>query len=293
MKKITSLFLAVILLMLFAVPVHADEALPRVIDEAGLFTYEEAQALQSRADTLAQTYQIDVVILTVDSLDGKSREAYADDYFDYNGYGLGDDRSGVLFLLAMETREWHMSTCGDAIYALTDYGIECVFSEISGYLADGDYYDAFSRYLDVLPTYFDAYADGEPIDGFSGGYTGPGDYSPGTREDVVHYERKHSAGDYIKVIAISLAIGAAFAAFVLFGIRSQMNTAKPQADSSQYLKGGSFHLNTRRDIFLYSHVTRTRRSESSGGGGGGSRGGGSSIHHSSSGSSHGGGGGHF
>lgn len=290
-KKLAALFLAVILLL--AVPVHADEARPRVIDEAGLFTYEEAQALQARADSLAQTYQIDVVILTIDSLDGKSREAYADDYFDYNGYGIGEDNSGVLFLLAMETREWHMSTCGDAIYALTDYGIECVFSEISGYLADGDYYDAFSRYLDVLPTYFEAFQNGKPIDGFSGGYTGPGDYSPGTREDVVHYERPRNAGGYFKIITISLAIGAAVAALVLFGLRSQMNTAKPQADSSQYLKGGSFHLNTQRDIFLYSHVTRTRRSESSGGGGGGSHGGGSSVHHSSSGSSHGGGGGHF
>ena len=59
--------------------------------------------------------------------------------------------------------------------------------EIQMDLSGGDYYDAFDGYLDELYTYFQAYADGKPIDGYRDDYTGPGSYEPGTRDDVVHY----------------------------------------------------------------------------------------------------------
>lgn len=95
--------------------------------------------MEEKAQALADAYRIDVVIVTVWSLDGKSSEAYADDFFDGNGYGYGQGNSGVLLLLAMEYRDWAISTCGDGIYALTDYGIESVFSQIAGSLSEDAY----------------------------------------------------------------------------------------------------------------------------------------------------------
>lgn len=262
----------------------------KIVDRAGLLTPEEALVLEEKAQALADAYRIDVVIVTVWSLDGKSSEAYADDFFDGNGYGYGQDNSGVLLLLSMEYRDWAISTCGDGIYALTDYGIESVFSQIAGSLSEDAYFEAFNTYLDALEPYFRAYAEGDPIDGNIYDYQGPGTYQPGTQEEIVYYEKQVTVGLILTRLLIALLIGAAVSGGILMGMRSQMNTAKAQYGAGCYLKDGTYHLQKHQDIFLYSHVSRTRRAEQNSGG---SHGGGSSVHTSSGGSHHGGGHGKF
>ncbi len=291
MKKWIAFCLCLIFLLPLGLRAHA--APPKIVDDANLLSDSEEAALEEKAQALAAKYQMDVVIVTVWSLDGKSSEAYADDYFDYNGYGIGSDYSGVLFLLSMEYRDWAISTCGDTIYALTDYGIQSVFSDIAGYLSDDQYYRAFNAYLDGLDPYFQAYAQGDPIDGKPGDYDGPGSYEPGTQEDVVHYpQKKDFLSELPGKLLIGLLIGLAAAGITLLILRGQMRTAKPQSGAKVYMCPGSYDLRQQQDVFLYSRIRKVRRSESSGGGGS-HGGGGSSVHHSSSGRSHGGGHGKF
>lgn len=283
MKKILPLFFVLILLL--SLPVRAAQ--PKVIDRAGLLTDAQAAELEESAQALAERYQMDVVILTVDSLGRKSAEAYADDYFDENGYGIGSSHSGILFLLSMEERDWAISTCGNAIRAVTDYGVESIFSSIASYLSDDRYYEAFSRYLQELERYFAAYESGSPIHGNTWDYDGPGSYEPATSD-----ESKTLALPRILLrLVIALAIGAAVAALVLTGLKKQMNTATRQSGAANYIVPGSYLLYRNQDRFLYSTTSRVRRAETSGSGSGGHSG--SSTHHSSSGSSHGGGHGKF
>lgn len=289
MKRRLVLCLCLILLLTTPLlPALADQ--PKVIDEAGLLSSGEISLLEDKAQRLADTYEIDVVILTVNSLGGKSSQNYADDYYDENGYGIGDDDSGVLFLIAMDSRDWYISTCGDGIYALTDYGIQELFSDISWDLSNGYYYDAFDGFLNGLVPYFEALRQGTPIDGNREEYTGPGSYEPGTKEETIHYPQERDGRKIPLILLGSGAIGLIVAAITLFAMRSQMNTTKRQTGAGSYLVSGSYDLTRRQDIFLYSHVNRTRRADTNNGG---SRGGGSSVHHSSGGSRHGGGGGKF
>ena len=62
-------------------------------------TDSEEQELNTELDEISEKQQCDVVVVTENSLDGKSAQDYADDFFDYNGYGYGDEDSGVLFLI--------------------------------------------------------------------------------------------------------------------------------------------------------------------------------------------------
>ncbi len=278
-----------LLLFLLGLTPCAYAMTPRVVDEAGLLTGEEARDLEIRTGEISEKYGMDVVILTVSSLDGWDSEAYADDYYDSHGYGLGTESSGVLLLLSMEYRDWAISTCGEAVYALTDYGIQDVFSQISRYLADDEYYDAFDAYLEALEVYFDAYAQGNPIDGWTPEYEGPGTYLPGTREDVVYPPEKVPI---LRFLLVGLAAGAAAAGITVAVLAGQMKTARPQPGAQDYLQPGTDRLYDQQTIFLHSHVSRTPKPEANSGGGS-HGGGGSSIHHSSGGSSHGGGHGKF
>lgn len=287
MKKLTSVLLVFLLLASLCVcAAAAGSDTPLIVDNAGVLTSEQVDDLTQTASDLRDLYDMDVVIVVVTDLDGKSAQNYADDYYDYNGYGIGDDYSGMLLLIATESRDWWISTCGEAIYVLTDYGIESIFSDFSGYLSVNDYYHAFETYLDCLPEYFDAYYSGDPIDGFSGNYSGPGSYTPGDADDTVYYE-DDSFG--IFEILFSLVAGCVVSGIAVLIMSAQMNTKLPQNSARNYLNQSSYQLHGHSDMFLYSNVTKVRRESSSSSGSGG----GSSTHRSSSGRSHGGGGGKF
>lgn len=275
-RKFIVWMLFLVLIPVLLIPTQANT--PQVVDNAHLLTSQEVVLLEEKAEALMTRYGMDVVILTVESLDGISAQNTADDFYDYSGYG--DD--GVLFLLAMEEREWYISTCGDAIYALTDYGIQQLGIVALPYLSVGDYSGAFEVFLNELPIYFDALEDDSPIDGYAD-YSD--DYYHGDQDYVEYFE----SGSKVS-FGIALLIGIVAGGVTVLVMKASMNTKRKQRSAQDYIKQGSYKLHTRQDIFLYSRVAKTRRQENSSGG---SSGGGSSVHTSSSGRSHGGGGGKF
>lgn len=274
-KKTTAVLISLLLCFCLIIPVSAQTA-SFIVDDAGLLMPDEIIMLEEKAAELENRYGIHAVVLTVDSLGGSRPQDFADDYYDQAGYG--DD--GVLFLLAMAEREWYLSTCGNVIYALTDYGIQQVGEGVVPFLADELWYEGFSFFLDSLPIYLDAMENGAPIDGYA---DDSGDYYHGDQEEILYYEE-----EFTPCFLLSLICGVVIAGIVVFIMRLSMNTKRAQRGAGEYIKAGSWNLTQHSDIFLYSNVTKTRKQEPPK-----SSGGGSSVHRSSSGRSHGGGGGKF
>ena len=245
MRKITSLLIILLLAASLTVTAFASGGSPKIVDNADILTDYEESKLETIAQSLANEYDMDVVILTEDSIGLKNITDYADDYFDYKGYGIGPKHSGVLLLLDMEEREWAISTCGDTINALTDYGQEQIMDEVLEYLGDDEYYDGFRTYLDLLDEYFEAYENGDPID------------------------KKRDLFDIVFDLIVALGIGAVAGFITITVMKSGMKTAKPQRGAQSYVRQDSFKLNKQRDMFLYTNTTRTRRQSSSSGGGSG------------------------
>ena len=135
----------------------------RVIDDANIISESEEAELNDKIKDI-QSNNFDVVILTVNSLGSKSEQEYADDYYDYNGYGFDDEHSGVLFLISMGERKYHISTTGKGIKAFTDYGIGKIKDEVKPYLSDGEYYNACDKFLTMTKDFVTAYKNGKPYD---------------------------------------------------------------------------------------------------------------------------------
>ena len=77
MKKRISVFLISILLCLAcAFPVWAG-TVSRLDDQAGLLDAEQQESLSSTLDEISERDQVDVVVVTVNSLEGKTAQAYA------------------------------------------------------------------------------------------------------------------------------------------------------------------------------------------------------------------------
>ena len=215
----------------------------KVVDNADILTESQVANLEKEARSLVAEYSMDVVILTVLGTNGEDIMDLADDYFDYNGYGIGSKDSGVILVLDMSGREWWLSTCGDTIDALTDYGQEKLMDEVIPYFSDGNYYDGFRTYLAQLDVYFEAYESGTPID-------------RGT--------------NYFLIIAVALIVGALVGWITILVMKSGMKTVKANNAANYYARPGRMKVTTSRDIFLYSNVTRVKKESSSSGGGGGS-----------------------
>ena len=271
MKKILLSLLLVVLLVM-SVPFCAfAEGKDYVVDSADLIFDANEEELEAQLKGVSEEIGMDVVVVTTNTLDGKTPEAYADDYYDYNGYA--DD--GCLFLISMEDRDWHISTKGYAITCITDYGIGVLEEECVGSLSNGDYYIACSKYGKLVKEFYNEAKTGIPYD--------TNNYYTDENGNTIGAPEKKSVA---KGLFISL-VAALIIAFVIMSIvKSSYKPVKFNRSAANYLVDGSLKVTQSYEHFLYSNVTKTARSDSSSGGG-------SSTHSSSSGSTHGGGGGKF
>jgi len=155
LRRIFSMILLISILFSVALNVRADKVL--VYDGANLFTEEERLTLEKEANNLSNEYNMDIVIVTTNDAEGKTSREYADDFFDYSGFGVGEDRDGILFLIDMDNREVYISTSGIAIRYLTDYRIEKILDKVFDEgLLDGDYFGATMAFINGARTYLEA-----------------------------------------------------------------------------------------------------------------------------------------
>ena len=272
-KKIIPGFLAAALTVsgLFVVPAVSVEAAEdshpvRLVDYAELLDDTEYTELESKLDRISEEYDCDVAVITEDSIDGEDEVAYADDFFDYNDYGMGEDKSGVLFLITMSERKWCISTHGAAIDIFTDRGQEYISGEIKPSLSVGDYYEAFDTFADLCEQFIIQAESGEPYDV---------DNMP---------EKSMSPAVWIPV---SLGIGLVISLIITGVMRGQMKSVRRKPDAADYMQKDSLHITRKNDLFLYHQISRSAKPKNEDSGGG------SSTHTSSSGETHGGSSGSF
>ena len=264
-RNIFAIFLCLVLV--FACAGTASAFAPRVVDNAGILSGDEIAELEYQAIELTNRYNMDVVILIENGLDGMSARDYADDFYDAMDYGVGNDDSGFVLLMDMESRDWWISTEGRAIVALTDFGIQELFGSAAPYFGDDDWYHGFLAYLEAIPYYLDAYESGTPVDVIAG--------------------EKEGGISWLGIV-IALGVGLVIGGVSVGAMKSSMDTTDNQRSAADYLQSDSYHLVVNHDTFLYSEVHRSAKPKDTD-----SDSGGSSTHTSSSGDTHGGGGGSF
>ena len=277
MKKWSFLLLMSMLLLIATFPVSAQRdalssmpgrQLPRVVDAAGLLDDAEEENLRSMLDGISERHQCDVAVVTVYSLNGKTAEAYADDFYDENGYGQGSGDDGIMLLISMEYRDWAITTHGYGITAFTDAGQEYIVECLKPYLSDGDYADAFTSFAEVCEQYLTQAGTGKPY-------------------DMGNLPR--ASFNFMLYIPLALIIGLMLAFIILSVLKRKLKSVRRQAAASDYIRKDSLRITESNDIFLYSKLNkRPRPKNNNSSGGSGSR-----THTSSSGRSHGGSSGKF
>lgn len=276
-KKIILAFLTLLLGIMFAVStlptaiVNAADDKTRIVDWADLLSDSEEAELSDKLDEISERQQVDVVVVTVNSLEGASTMEYADDFFDYNHYGFGAEQDGILFLISMEERDWYISTAGFGITAVTDAGREYMAEKFLPYLSEGEYAQAFGVFAEQCDDYIRQAKTGMPYD-----------------VDNIPTEPFSHIGALIIGVIVGFIIALIATGFMRLDLHSVYS--QPAADS--YTKKNGLRLTREYELFLYKNVTRTEKPKESNSSKNRSSGG-STTHTSSSGRTHGGGGGKF
>jgi len=252
--KIKCLAFLSLLVLILTESAFAQE---RIVDKAGLLSDSQKENLRRLTSSIYEDYYFDLVIVTERNIGNTSPMVYADDFFDYNSYGL----NGCLLLQVTESRDYWISTSGTGIEILNPYAYNKLETDIVRSLSAGDYYEAYLAFLQ----------DWELFLSLDRNY----------RSYNFFYQWNFA------LVSISWIIAFAIGLIVVQTWKKGMNTALPQRAAAVYMIPGSLAFKVKRDVFLYSTVTKTRRqTETTSGGGGG-------MHTGSSGRSHGGGGGKY
>ena len=256
---------------------------PMVVDDAGLYTDSEKAEMERLITAMRGTYQMDVGVLTTNDVpssygnDSVSVD-YADRYYEDHGYGMGEDRAGVLFVLDMNNRFNYLSTAGTMADYLNDHRIEEILSSADDALRIGAYGSAMLSQLSMLETFLR-----------SGIEEGSFRYDAVTGERLTGIYNKLTKAELLMALAVGAVI-----ALLLF--KTVSATYSLRGGTYRYDPSGrKLDLKVNDSRFIREDVTRVRMPPPSAGGhsGGHSSGMGSSMHTSSGGMSHGGGGHHF
>ena len=128
-----------------------ERTLPLVVDQANIIPDDVEAALIARCDTIAEEYEMEVAIVTASDFGGLIAEAYADDFYDFNGYGYGENDDGMLVVYKPGEegeREIYITTHGNGSSVFFQGIREGIIADMKDYLIAEDYEKAFNMYLD-------------------------------------------------------------------------------------------------------------------------------------------------
>ena len=241
-RKCLSLFLLLALCLSLSVTVFAAAPGDFVVDDANLLTDAEEYRLAEKLQSISQTYNAQVVVVTVPSSGGVNVDYLVEDIYDGTGYGYGPGHDGILLMVCMSPREYRILSNGFAADAITMSRIDAIGEYIVSDLSDGDYDDAFHGFADRCDYYLNGHLNGFP---FRFGLN----------------------------LAIALAIGLLAGLITALVLKGQLKSVRQQHQADVYMKSGSMNITASHDLFLYRNVHRTKKetSSSSRSGGGGSR----------------------
>lgn len=229
------------------------DATKKIYDYANLITKDEEEVLYNKVQEFINKYDMDMAIVTINSNPKSSSMAYADDFYDYNNFGKGTNKTGLLFLIDMQNRNMWISTTGDAINIYTDSRINTILDYTYDKISNEDYNGCAEQFIDKA-----SYFANKGLTGGSKVVTVP------------------------KMICNSLIFaGLVTIVFICIGLATHRKPKKKK-EASNYITQ-PLKLSNKLDTFLDKHVSKVKIETSSSSGG-------SSTHSGSSGTSHGGGG---
>lgn len=208
---------------------------PRLVDAAGIIPDNQEAEILALLDHMSETDEFDYVVATTASCAGSTPEEVADDYYDYNGFGFGENRDGCLLLISMDPRYVHISTTGKGMNIITNDEIDSVIDKFYDAVKAGDFATASIQFV-----------------------------------NAAHSEYNKFKARPVLLALICIGIGFLVSKISISSMKKSYNTVRKDPKADNYIVPGTLSISQSHDLFLYSNISKTAipKSTSSSGGGG-------------------------
>ncbi len=237
----------------YAADSSASKVTQHIYDEADLLSSSDKEELEQKCIDSGDAAGVEIMILTHNNPNALYAEDYIEDFEDKLPVG---DR--VYLLVDMSNRVVFMEGYGAAETYIHSKRIDTIIEEITPYLSDGDYYDAFSIYIDRSAGYM---GDDSEINTDH-------DYSVGTPQNTdpnaPYYDEtypdnygmnQNTAGNLVANIWVQL-LAAVIIGIITVTIMAYRSGGRMTTGSSTYMDQNQSGLIGRRDDYIRTQVTR-------------------------------------
>jgi uncharacterized protein len=204
-----------------------ERTLPLVVDQANIIPDDVEAALIARCDAIAEEYKMEVAIVTASDFGGLIAEAYADDFYDFNGYGYGENDDGMLVVYKPGEeceREIYITTHGNGSSVFFQGIREGIITDMKDYLIAEDYEKAFNTYLDRA-------------------------------------EEQLKPGTPVIWLFVLACVGAVVGLLITGSMTSKNKSVVAQNHAKVYTRQGSMNVTGAQDVFAYSFVNTTPKAQ--------------------------------
>ena len=220
---------------------------PRVVDDAMVFSTQQQEELEAKAQALGEQYGMDVVICTARTSGSLTQQEYADAFYAAGGYGLGENYDGILLTLfkvrSSDHAEALVTLHGAAQSRIRAAGAALLASRCASKAGSDISYTACKEWLEQT------------------GFTLRTGLAP------------RSVWHWVFILVPELLIGLGLAAFLLHRAKENMDMPAVHERANQYLDYDSIRVRNVADDFIRETVQEVYdpiKEKSSGGSSGGS-----------------------
>lgn len=234
-KRLFALLLVLVLCACAATAAFAaEEKTPCLLDLAQLLTDEEADALETKLVAIAEKFNVEVAIVTMPTCEGEDHADFAKSFYQECGYGLGENKDGILLLIDMdeENRGWYIYGKALGADAMTSSVIESVGEDMTPDLKDGKYANAFDTFAERCEERIDIAINGEP-------------FNP------------------IWTLIVALVVAFLLALIITGIMKGQLKSVRSQRAATNYVRQGSLNVTESYEMFLYRTVEKREKPKSS------------------------------
>lgn len=247
-----AIFLALLALGLPALAESTNQK-QYIYDDAQLLTKDETAALEKLARELSKERNTAFVIVTLNGTEGKNIVQYMEDFYDQQALGYDQPHGNTAILIMdMQERDVYLAGFKKAEQYLDSGRLEMIRNKITPDLSEGEYYRAFSSFMN-------------------------------TAYDYMGYEPDVNPENILFKWWFQLAASIIFAGIVV-SLMAYRSGGRVTVNSETYINKKKSAVISEHDQFIRETVTRVKKPSNSSNGGGGGGGGITGGGHSYSGS---------
>ena len=258
------LFITVFISLFSFQTVKASANIDHVQDLADILTDEEEETLANECISAGDLSKIDILILTTNSVP-ENRKLYLEDFYDKHDDVL-TDATLILVNMDKENRGVQIQGYGQCEFFVSDDRVELILDKITPQLSEGNYFEAFSQYIDEVAYYMSIEAGSDYVH---------------TEQDNLNYNENYYQEENVEVTTLDYIIFNLFVASIVGAVGvlviflfTLISTTTSSANGTTYINPKNSRVLGHWDKYIRTTTKRRPKPKdddddrSSGGGGG-------------------------